>query len=367
MEGLLCQWALAMQEFDFVIKYCKGCHSGNTDALSRSTSSPPVVAATQFVTDLIKKDIQQAQQADPTLKLVYEAVQKFKDRPASYQWRKSPLFRYRKLWPQLLLCDSVLCRRYTPQPLGTVVTVPILPKSLQTQALQQCHDSPAAGHQGSDKTLQLLRAKAYWSSMVNDIETYCRQCEKCQQSKLPLPPRAPLTSTPIGKPWQMVAVDILSVPMSTSGNKCLLVVQDYFTKWADAIPLPNQKAITITKALVNLFATMGMPDILHSDPGQNFESAVLKQTLDAFGIQKSHTTAYHPQGDVDHFNRSLLQLLRTYSDKESDWEQHLPLALYAYRNAVHSSTGVSPHMLMFGREPHASLFDLSLSFDPSSY
>ena len=84
----------------------------------------------------------------------------------------------------------------------------------------------------------------------------------------------------------MVAVDILSVPVSTSGNNCLLVVQDYFTKWANAIPLPNQKAITITRALVNLFATMGMPDILHSDQGQNFESAVLKQTLDAFGIQK---------------------------------------------------------------------------------
>ena len=50
----------------------------------------------------------------------------------------------------------------------------------------------------------------------------------------------------------MVAIDILSVPVSASGNKCLLVVQDYFTKWADAILLPNQKAITITKALVNL-------------------------------------------------------------------------------------------------------------------
>ena len=60
----------------------------------------------------------------------------------------------------------------------------------------------------------------------------------------------------------MVAVDILSVPVSASGNKCLLVVQDYFTKWADAIPLPNQMAITITKALVNLFATMGMPEIV---------------------------------------------------------------------------------------------------------
>jgi len=167
----------------------------------------------------------------------------------------------------------------------------------------------------------------------------------------------------------MIAVDILSVPTSVNGNKCLLVVQDYFTKWADAIPLPNQKAVTITKALVNLFATMGLPQILHSDQGQNFESAILKQTLDAFGVQKSRTTAYHPQGDglVERFNRSLLQLLRTYIDKESDWEKHLPLALYAYRTAVHASTGVSPHVLMFGREPRSLLFDSQCSFDAGSY
>ena len=307
MEGLLCRWALAMQEFNFVIKYRKGCQNGNADALSRNVPSP-VVATTQFVSDPIKKDIQQAQQADPILQIVYEAIQKPEFRPTSRQWRRAPLSRYCKLWPQLTLCDGVLCRQYTPQPLGTVVSVPILPKSLQRQALQRSHDSPGAGHQGVDKTLELLRKEAYWVSMISDVELYCRQCQKCQQSKLPLPTCAPLTSTPIGKPWQMIAVDILSVPVSAKGNKCLLVVQDYFTKWADAIPLPNQKAITITKALVNLFATMGIPQIVHSDQGQNFESTVLKQTLDVFGIRKSHTTAYHPQGDglVERFNRSLL-------------------------------------------------------------
>ena len=370
MEGLLCRWALAMQEFDFIIKYRKGSQNGNADALSRNIAcSPTVIAATQFVPDPIKKDIQEAQQADPTLQIVYEAMQKSNNKPTSRLWHQSPLSRYRKLWPQLCLCDGVLCRKYTPQPLRSVVTVPILPQCLQEHALYGCHDTPSAGHQGFRKTLENLRREAYWVHMVSDAELYCRQCPRCQQSKLPLPTRAPLKSTPIGRPWQMVGVDILSVPTSCNGNKCLLVIQDYFTKWADAIPLSNQKAVTITNALIHLFATMGLPDIVHSDQGQNFESTVLKQTLDAFGIQKSHTTAYHPQGDglVERFNRSLLQLLRAYIDKHSDWEQHLPLALYAYRTAIHSSTGVSPHFLMFGREPHSALFDSSRSFDPSSY
>ena len=109
MEDLLCRWALAMQEFNFVIKYRKGCHNANADALSQNVPAPPVVAATQFVSGPIKKDIQQAQQADPTLQTVYEAVQNPRYRPTSRQWRTTPLSRYCKLWPQLIVCDGVLC------------------------------------------------------------------------------------------------------------------------------------------------------------------------------------------------------------------------------------------------------------------
>ena len=41
----------------------------------------------------------------------------------------------------------------------------------------------------------------------------------------------------------MIAVDILEVTMSTNGNRYLLVVQDYFTKWAEAILLRDQTAV----------------------------------------------------------------------------------------------------------------------------
>lgn len=91
---------------------------------------------------------------------------------------------------------------------------------------------------------------------------------------------------------------------------------------------------------------MGMPEILHSDQGRNFESTLLHNTLEVFGVTKSHTTAYHPQGGgmVERFNRSLLQLLRAYVEKEHEWERYLPLVLFAYRTATHTSTGVSPLM-----------------------
>jgi len=63
--------------------------------------------------------------------------------------------------------------------------------------------------------------------------------------------------------------------------------------------------------------------------------------------------AYHPQGDgmVEWFNWSLLQLLRLYVEQEYDWEKYLSLVLFAYRTTAHTSTGTSPFMMMFGRQP----------------
>ena len=147
------------------------------------------------------------------------------------------------------------------------------------------------------------------------------------------------------------------------------MVQDYFTKWAEAIPLPDQTAARITGELIKLFSVYGHPEVFHSDQGCNFESSILTQTLEAFGVHKSRTTAYHPQGDgmVERFNRSLLQLLRAYVDKQDDWERYLPLVLYAYRTSVHSSTGAPPFLLMYGRNPSSTPFSKSPAFDTLSY
>ena len=120
---------------------------------------------------------------------------------------------------------------------------------------------------------------------------------------------------------------------------------------------------------MKVFTEYGLPDIIHSDQGRNFESSILRQTLEAFGVAKSRTTAYHPQGDgmVERFNRSLLQMLRAYVQDQADWECHLPLVLYAYRTAVHTSTGVSPFELMYGHSPEKSPFLTGTAYDPSSY
>ena len=133
-------------------------------------------------------------------------------------------------------------------------------------------------------------------------------------------------------------------------------------------PRPDSH-IRITAELVKLFCTYGIPEIVHSDQGRNFESSIVQSTLYAFGVQKSHTTPCHPQGDgmVERFNRSLLQLLRTYVEKQEDWEQHLPLVLYAYRTTTHIPTGMSPFQLMYGRHPQPNTLTPSRGYEATSY
>ena len=93
--------------------------------------------------------------------------------------------------------------------------------------------------------------------------------------------------------------------------------------------------------------------------------ATLKQTLKAFGVEKSRTTAYHPQGDglEGQFNLLLLQILCSFVDSEPDWERHLPLVLYA---ANHTSTCASPFQLMYKQQSKLPT-EYSTAFDAYSY
>ena len=70
-------------------------------------------------------------------------------------------------------------------------------------------------------------------------------------------------------------------------------------------------------------------------------------------IDKRTTSAYHPQtnGQTERFNRTMNSMLSQYVSKnQQDWDMWIPSVLFAYRTAVHSSTGLSPYAMVFGRE-----------------
>ena len=70
-----------------------------------------------------------------------------------------------------------------------------------------------------------------------------------------------------------MAMDIVGLlPRSRSGNKYVLVVCDYATRYPEAIPLKNTNAEAVAEELLALFARVGIPNEILTDQGSNFKS-----------------------------------------------------------------------------------------------
>ncbi|KAL5500108.1 hypothetical protein EMCRGX_G011611 [Ephydatia muelleri] len=98
IEGLLCRWALALQEYDFHIEYKKGSSNSNADALSRRPTYQPsdVVSAVRTEVDIAALGLRYAQEHDPHLNQVLLGLKASHVRPP--KWRQYPLRSYAHLW-----------------------------------------------------------------------------------------------------------------------------------------------------------------------------------------------------------------------------------------------------------------------------
>ena len=156
-------------------------------------------------------------------------------------------------------------------------------------------------------------------------------------------------------PMERIALDILGeLPMTEEGNKYIVVISDYFTKWTESYPMKNMEASTVARILVNEVITrFGVPATIHSDQGSQFESALFQEMCKLLGIKKTHTSPYHPQSDgmVERFNRTLTAMLSAFvNDNHNDWDVQLQYVMMAYRSSNHETTGYTPNALMLGRD-----------------
>uniref|UniRef100_A0A3Q3EYJ1 Integrase catalytic domain-containing protein n=1 Tax=Labrus bergylta TaxID=56723 RepID=A0A3Q3EYJ1_9LABR len=191
--------------------------------------------------------------------------------------------------------------------------------------------------------------------MAADVKRYVTSCSVCQLTK-------PCQRKPAGlmvpilpqKPWEYTGVDFVGpLPRTASGNAYLLVFVDYFSKWIEVCAVREATAqVAASKFVSEVFSRHGAPTYLISDRGTPFVSRLFEHVVSTLGTVHRLTTAYHPQTNAtERVNRTLKTAIRAYvGDKHTSWDKFLPQICFALRTAPHESTGLSPSMMLYGRD-----------------
>ena len=353
-QGQVARWIEFLSNFQFTIEHRAGTAHSNADALSRY----PIVCRVVQFSGWSSEYIRQAQEDDSVLFRVRMMKENYGEKPtnevlATEQVEVQQLCRQ---WEQLCVKEGVLFRVWTELGGKLDQLLMVVPGSLREEVLTGAHDNVVGGHLGIKKTYSKLKQTCYWVGMKQDIANWIKGCRLCQGRKRPLrTPRAALVLDTVNYPLERVALDIMGpLPLSERGSKHILVLIDYFTRWAEAYPIPDQEAKTVASAILyNFIARFGIPRSLHSDQGANFESHLFAELCKKLGIRKTRTTPYMPSSDgmVERFNQTLAQMLTSYvKANQKDWDVHLPFVMMAYRSCMHETTQFSPNMMMLGRE-----------------
>ena len=163
-----------------------------------------------------------------------------------------------------------------------VLLNPVIIKSIDVtdRTYEECqllimdfHDTPVARHKGVKATYNRLRKHYLWNGMKEQIQTYVKHCQKCQQSKvsnqktsgslIPLP-------TPSG-PWQDVTMDFTEM-LESLGYNYILVVVDRFSKEVVFVPCTKEETTYSTAELFrdHVWCQHGLPSTIVSDHGSVF-------------------------------------------------------------------------------------------------
>ncbi|KAJ1523136.1 hypothetical protein ONE63_001029 [Megalurothrips usitatus] len=372
-EGQMARWVEFISGYDFVISHRPGREHGNVDALSRRPcdtdcrkcarqehADAAVVQRLRLVDaeGPSREEVRAAQATDldiaPLLPYLHRNRRPSAGDIAERSERTKALWFQ---WQSLELRDGMLCRRLEDPATAEVVWQTIVPHRLQNCVLTQFHDARGAGgHLGGYKTYAKMRQYYYWPGMRQDAKLWCLSCDTRSRKKgTQRRGRAPLRVYNVGVPWERVAIDLAGkYPRTARGNKYLLVAVDYFTRWPEAIPVPSMHSDVVARALVdNIFTRFGSPCELHSDQGRTFESAVFAKVMEIMGVCKTRTTPLHPQSDgaVERLIRTVVtQLSMCVDTYQTDWDLQAPLVLMSLRGSAHTTTGLSPAMMLFGRE-----------------
>ncbi len=302
-----------------------------------------------------EKDIVEAQSNDDAIARIKQLILQYgHNKPESKKLRSevSEVKLYCKVWHSLSVERNILFR--TDPQSGKPKLV--IPHALRKEILDELHNKPCGGHLGITRVRAAIKQRFYWPRMRADIERWCKCCRTCTLNKKgPSRGKSPLVQDLVASVWERVAFDVIGPLKQTArGNRFILTVVDYFSKWVEAYPLPEHTAKTVAWTIVTEWvARYGVPLYMHCDQAPEFESKVMADFCKMLGITKTRTSPYHPSGNglAERSNQMLESILKcTVNENKDNWDEKISFGLMAYRATPSATTGCSPNLLAHGRE-----------------
>ena len=251
-----------------------------------------------------------------------------------------------------------------------------LPKIYRKRAMCEAHGTILGGHDALKKTYLRLTNAYFWPNMKKDIQAHIESCLQCQVRKKSTAKPTPLQPLPtVDQPNQRIHIDLFG-PLKTSdqGNKMVLVMTDAFTKYAEAIAIPDKQAETVAMEIfIHWICRFGSPLQIHSDNGTEFVNKLNKELFSLLEIKHSTTTPGHPQcnAQAEVFNKTMAKYLASFVDNSTlDWEQYLPALQFSYNTSYHSTIATTPFELLYGmkaRTPSLPGQDIQRKFYGESF
>ncbi|KAL0420933.1 UNVERIFIED_CONTAM: hypothetical protein Slati_3116200 [Sesamum latifolium] len=223
--------------------------------------------------------------------------------------------------------------------------------------MEEAHSGVCGAHQSGPKLhFRIKRMSYYWPTMVKDCIDYAKRCRACQfHANLIHQPPKPLHPTVASWPFDAWGLDVVG-PMtkSSGGYLYILAATDYFSKWAEAVPLKGVKKENDADFIrTNIIYRYGVRRYIITDNRKPFCNSLIDKLCQKFGFKQRNSSMYYAtaNGLVEAFNKTLCSLLKKVVVKSKrNWHERIGEALWAYWTTVRTPTQSTPYALVYGVE-----------------
>lgn len=329
----LMRWILAIEEYSFTLKYCKGVDNQTADILSRHIAEDKEETYINEKRELRLLSIKY-KASDETKRILRDlATEQNKDEKIRQLKMKQPLEN------KYTINDDVLFKLVNHE-----WKVMLSPAMLQT-LIVPCHES--LGHASSLKCYLSLKEDFIVNNMYRRIRNVLKKCHECQTARYPnLHTYVEMQSIRVKERGELIAVDFLGpMPRSNRGVSNILVIIDVFTKAVRLYAITRPTTKTVLKIILTKYIPKyGRIQKILSDQGKQFQNKLWGETLIQNGIKPILTSIRHPQGNLaERVNKEIGNYVRIYChNQHNKWAEYLPFFESAINNNYSEATGYPP-------------------------